>query len=220
MVKPDEIIRSKRKTLSISVDGTGRLIVRAPLRFSEDKIFAFLQEKESWILKKQAERRGAGIHLPPENLHGYQMLLLGENYTLAIYEGEKILLDTERKYLFLPKVKTEYRLKKWIKENALRILSMVTEEKSKTMGLSYRSVSISSARSRWGVCTADNAIRYSYRLLYVPKPVLEYVVVHELAHVRHKNHSKLFWAEVEKYVPDWKTKRKWLKIHSALTRIF
>lgn len=220
MIQPDEIIRSNRKTLSISVDGFGRLIVRAPKIFSEERIFAFLREKEGWILKKKAERQGAGIYLPPENLHGYKLLLLGETYTIITYDGKKVGLDSERKLLYLPQEKTEYRIKKWIKENALRILTGVTEETSKRMGVSYRSVSVSSARSRWGVCTYDNAIRYSYRLLYVPKAVLEYVVVHELAHTKHKDHSKRFWAEVAKYVPDWKEKRKWLKTHGALMEIF
>ena len=220
MVQPHEIIRSKRKTLSISVDGFGRLIVRAPKAFSEERIFAFIKEKESWILKKQAERKGAGISLPPKNLHGYKLLLLGEYYTVITYDGKKVGLDSERKLLYLPQEKTEYRIKKWIKENALRILTKVTEDKAKAMGAAYRSVSVSSARSRWGVCTYDNVIRYSYRLLYVPKEVLEYVVVHELAHTKHKDHSKRFWAEVAAHVPDWKEKRKWLKTHGALMEIF
>lgn len=220
MVQPDEIIRSKRKTLSISIDGMGRLIVRAPKSFSEERIFAFLKEKEGWIVKKQAERKGAGIQLPPENLHGYTLLLLGEQYTISLYEGQKIGLDSERKILFLPTVKTEERLKKWLKENALRITEKVTEARAKEMNAKYRSVAISPARTRWGVCTHDNALRYSYRLLYVPKDVLDYVVVHELAHTKHKDHSKRFWAEVEAYVPDWKIKRKWLKTHGGLMQLF
>jgi predicted metal-dependent hydrolase len=88
------------------------------------------------------------------------------------------------------------------------------------MGVSYQSVSVTSARSRWGSCSGKNAIRYSFRLLYAPKEVIEYVTVHELAHTKHKNHSKAFWAEVATYVPDWKSKRNWLKTHGWLMEIF
>ena len=71
MVKPDKIIRSDRKTLAITIDSANRLIVRAPKKCGEERIFAFLREKENWILRKKAERAGAGIDLPPENLNGY-----------------------------------------------------------------------------------------------------------------------------------------------------
>lgn len=219
MIQPDEIIRSNRKTLAISIDAFGRLIVKSPKRISEERIFAFIREKESWILAKKAQMQGAGIQLPPENLHGYRLLLLGERYLISLYDGREIRLDNQEKILYLPNAKSRLRLQQWIKTNALRILTQVTEEWSKAMQTGYKSVKISSAHSRWGVCNYDNAIRYSYRLLYVPKDVLQYVVVHELAHTKHKNHSKLFWSEVERFVPDWKTKRKWLKTHGALMQV-
>ena len=72
MILPDQIIRSRRKTLSISVNPFGQLIVRAPLRCGEERIFAFLAEKESWILKQKSKMKGAGISLPQENLDGYR----------------------------------------------------------------------------------------------------------------------------------------------------
>jgi predicted metal-dependent hydrolase len=88
------------------------------------------------------------------------------------------------------------------------------------MGVTYSSLSITSARSFWRICTAKNELRFSYRLLYVPKEVLEYVIVHELSHIRHKDHSRAFWDEVERYIPDWKEKRAYLKSHALLMRVF
>ena len=220
MVQPDTIIRSNRKTLAISVDAFGRLIVRAPKKCDEDRIFAFLQAKERWILRKQAERKGAGMDLPPENLDGYTFLLLGKNTKICLYDNKKVGYDSENNCIFLPKEKSKERLVKWLKENAKRILTQVTECKAKEMGLSYKSLSITSARTRWGTCSGDNALRYTFRLLYCPKEIIEYVVVHELSHIRHKNHSRLFWQEVEKYIPDWKMRRKWLKAHGILMEIF
>ena len=220
MIQPDKIVRSNRKTLAISVDTFGRLIVRAPKKCAEDRIFAFLQEKESWILRKQAERKGAGTALPPENLDGYEFLLLGKTTKIFLYDEKKVGYDSENNRIFLPKEKTKERLVKWLKENAKRILTTVTERTAKEMRTTYKGVSITSAKTRWGTCSGDNALRYTFRLLYCPKEIIEYVVLHELSHTRQKNHSKLFWQEVEKYMPDWKTRRKWLKSHGILMEIF
>ena len=220
MIQPDTIIYSKRKTLSIAIDPFGRLTVRAPKGYSRARIEAFLQEKEAWILRKKSERQGTGIELPPENLHGYKLLLLGKETEIALSQTKYIVYDKAQNCVVLPEKKSQEKLVKWLKENAKRIFSNVTEEWAKKMDVSYASVTITSARGRWGSCSAENALRYSFRLLYAPKGVIEYVIVHELAHVKHKNHSPLFWREVEKYIPDWKEKRAWLKKYSVLMQVF
>lgn len=220
MIYPDQIIRSNRKTLSISIDPFSRLIVRAPRRCSEERIFAFIVEKEAWILRKKSEMAGAGIELPPENLHGYSLPLLGEKYAVFLVDKERISLDTTQKRLYLPRKNSKERLVKWCKDNAKRILSVVSEQYASKMGVTYQKITVTSARSRWGCCTPDNCIRYSYRLIFTPREILEYVVVHELSHILQKNHSPAFWREVEKYVPDWKQKRKWLRVHGGLMELF
>lgn len=160
------------------------------------------------------------MSLPPENLDGYSFLLLGKTTKICLYDEKKVGYDSENDCLFLPREKAKERLVKWLKENAKRIFTSVTQRKAQQMGVSYQSVSITSARTRWGTCSGDNALRYTFRLLYCPKEIIEYVVVHELSHIRHKNHSRLFWQEVEQYIPDWKARRKWLKAHGILMEIF
>ncbi len=219
MIQPDEIIRSKRKTLAISIDAFGKLTVRAPIACSKERIFAFLQEKEGWILRKKGERIGAGIELPNEDLNGYELPLLGKPCKIVLTNESKVGYDGVQNRILLPEKNAKVRLIRWLKENAERILSGLTAQTAKEMGLSYTSVSIGSARGRWGSCSGKNEIRYSFRLLYTPKEIIEYVVVHELAHVCHKDHSKRFWQEVERYIPDWKIRRKWLKTHGALMEI-
>ena len=220
MIEPSEIIRSSRKTLAITIDSFGRLIVRAPLRCSEQRINAFLQEKEGWIVRKISERKGAGIELPPENLHGYSFMLLGRKCKIYIADTSKVGYDRENGVVYLPAKNPKERLLKWLKENAKRIFTQVAFDTAKRMGVTYQSVGVTSARGRWGSCSGKNAIHFSFRLIYAPKEVIEYVVVHELAHTKHHNHSQAFWAEVAKFVPDWKTKRAWLKTHGALMDIF
>ena len=219
MIKPDEIIRSRRKTLAITVDSFGRLIVRAPLHCSEQRIFSFIEEKEAWIVRKISEKKGAGIELPPKKLNGYSLMLLGRKYKIHVVDTPKVGFDKENCRLYLPAKNTKERLVKWLKENAKRIFTQVTADTARRMGVTYQSVGINSARSRWGSCSGENALHFTFRLLYAPKEVVEYVIVHELAHTKHHNPSKAFWAEVAKFVPDWKDKRAWLKRHSALMEV-
>lgn len=220
MIQPDQIIRSKRKTLSVSIDHFSRVTVRAPYRCAEKRIFAFLQEKEDWILRKKQQIAGAGMRLPPENLDGYRLLLLGNFYTLSLGEEKRVRLNNENKTLYLPKDKPRERLVKWLKENAKRIFTELTFSTAETLGVQVKSVSVTSAKTRWGSCSGDNAIRYSFRLLYMEKPLIEYVVAHETAHVLHKNHSTAFWKEVERLIPDWREKRKRLKSLGAYMEVF
>ena len=160
------------------------------------------------------------MRLPPENLDGYSFLLLGKQCAVQIADDKFIRFDKENNRIFLPSKNAKEKLVKWLKENALRIFTQAASERAKQMQTPFQSVTISSARTRWGVCTGDNKLRFSFRLLYAEKSVIDYVVVHELAHVKYKNHGKAFWAEVAKYVPDYKQKRKWLKDRPYLMQIF
>lgn len=220
MIELDRIVRSKRKTLALTVNRLGEVIARAPYGMNEEHIKAFVKQKQGWLQKQKQKMERAGISLPTENLEGYGFLLLGEKYTVRLQKETLICLNGQTKELLLPEKNCEKRLVAWIKENALRIFTEQTERWAKKMGVSFQSVSLSSAKTRWGTCSEDNKIRYAYRLLYAPRAVVEYVVVHELAHTRHKDHGKAFWGLVERYVPDYKARRKWLKEHGTLMEIF
>ena len=116
-IVPDKVVRTSRRTVSVSVDNLGRVIVRAPLRYANEKIAQFLAEKESWILKHKQRIMGAGIRLPSETLNGYSLLLLGEAHTVELIDGGRIRLDGERKRIYLPRENAEEKLRRWLKEN-------------------------------------------------------------------------------------------------------
>ncbi len=216
---PDRVLRTRRKTLSVTVDALGQVTVRAPLRYSDAKIAMFLAEKEAWILRHQARFSKAGIRLPGESLDGYRLLLLGEEYLITLYDGKRVRLLSDERQIFLPKARAEEALRRWLKENAKRIFTDATRIRAEEMGVSYHSVSISSATTKWGSCSGDNRLRFSYRLLYAPKEVIDYVIVHELCHTLHHDHSSAFWATVASVLPDYQKKRKWLKDRGALLKI-
>ena len=220
MIEPDQIIRSNRKTLSVCIDCFGKLTVRAPRRCDSERIFTFLREKEAWILRQKAKTQKTSVELPKENLNGYYFLLLGEKHRITLVNEKCIRFERDKKEIFLPEKNAKERLVKWLKENSKRIFTECTLRRASEMKTQVKSVEISSARSKWGSCAFDNAIRYSFRLLYAPKDVIDYVIIHELAHTKHKNHSPAFWQEVEKWEQNYKQKRKWLKDHAILMHIF
>lgn len=220
MFEQVKIIRSNRKTLAVAVDIFGQVTVRAPKSCGEARIFAFLKDKQGWICARQAKAQGVSSRLPSENLDGFRFLLLGEYCTVLLMDDKRIIFDEMTRTLFVPRTNAQTVLVKWLKEKAKAILTATTASTATRMGVAYKSVSITTARTRWGSCSGDNALRYTFRLIYAPKWVIEYVVVHELAHIVQKNHSKAFWSVVEKYCPEWKQRRKWLKDNAILTRIF
>ena len=220
IIKPDKIIRSKRKTVALTVDSSGRLIVRAPLRCSEARILAFIEKKSDWILKHQARNSVPKTLFPSEDLNGFAFSLQGKRCEIRYYEGKKICFDEADGILYLQKSKGADEVRKWLKQRAKIAFSTLAETRASQMGTSYKAVCVSSAKGRWGSCSADNTLRLTFRLLYAPTAVIDYVVVHELAHTFHKNHGKEFWQKVERYCPDWKVKRKWLKDHGYFMQIF
>ncbi|MBQ8374930.1 MAG: M48 family metallopeptidase [Clostridia bacterium] len=219
MIVPDRVIRSKRKTLAVSVDSLGKIIVRAPKSCTDKRIAAFLAEKENWILRHKKRMEEAGVELPSENLDGYRFPILGEFYQIFLTDETRVRWCVEEKKLFLPRSNTEKRLKTWLKENAKLVFERTTYRFAEEMGVEPLSIKIASSRRRWGGCHFNNEIEYTFRLLYAPKEIVDYVVVHELSHILHKDHSKAFWAQVQSVCPDYAKKREWLKSHGALMYI-
>lgn len=218
----DEIIRTRRKTLQLTITREARLIIRAPLRLSEKRIYAFVEEKRGWILKKQAEALKRLEATPgPDYPDGSKLLFLGREYTLA-YKSDTRHIALHEESIIIPEVYRENPrpfLIKWYQAQARRYIMAILPELSSQTGISYAGVRLSSARKRWGSCNAKNGLSFSWPLIMAHPRAVEYVVIHELCHVLHKNHSKDFWREVEAHMPDYKLRRKWLRDHQNILEI-
>ena len=101
--------------------------------------------------------------------------------------------------------------KKQKKEEAKNIIFDRIAYYAEKYGFKYSKLRLSSAKTRWGSCSSNGTISINWNLIFAPTRITDYVIIHELCHTRHHNHSKRFWDEVEKYVPDYKTRLKWLK---------
>ena len=105
---------------------------------------------------------------------------------------------------------SEQQIKEYKKEARKRISHLV-EKHAKIMDVSYGRISIREQKTCWGSCSSKRNLNFNWKLILMPEPIAEYVVVHELAHLFEMNHSKNFWKIVENYIPDYKLRRKWLK---------
>jgi hypothetical protein len=111
------------------------------------------------------------------------------------------------------------RVTRYLKKQARADLTRAVERHCATLGAEYKSISVKDTRSRWGSCTADGTLAFSWRLILAPPDVLDYVAAHECAHLLEMNHSPRFWNHVARCCPDWMRQRAWLRTHGALLHI-
>lgn len=210
---PYTLARSPRKTIALRVDHRG-LRVGAPTRATLKDIEALLRHHGAWILEKlgtwsrrpQAEAFAAvdGAHFP----------LLGQPCALQVLEGSNRVFwhKDDRTLSLLPKAGTspETLLEKALRDKARHHFHARLAHYAPTMGVTPPPLSLSSARTRWGSCSRTG-IRLNWRLIHLPPDVVDYVVVHELAHLKEMNHSPRFWAVVAEAYPDWEVCRRRLR---------
>ena len=209
----DRIIRSKRKTLALIVAPDATLTVRAPFETTLEYIGKIVFTKRFWITeKKQQASKVGGEVQKKEFVHGEGFLYLGETYRMRIQDGQDVILE-DGEMLFPKKYREHARkyMMLWYKKRALEKIKERVDWYSKSTGWYPTSIKVNSAQTRWGSCGSQGALNFTWRLIMAPLAVIDYVVVHELAHIHERNHSSKFWNKVKTVLPDYKEREKWLK---------
>jgi predicted metal-dependent hydrolase len=213
------IIRSHRRTMSLEITKEGKVVVRAPYLFPERKIAKFINEKDDWIKKKQIIMRKRIATKPIRQFTvGEKYLYLGNNYSLMLVIRKKppLVLAEYFELSASQKHRAVTIFKRWYIQKAKEVITPLVDQFAENNALKYKKIRFSSAKTRWGSCTNRGHLGFSWRLMMAPKEVITYVVVHELAHLVHHNHSKSFWGLVEKMDPGYREYRKWLKENGHL----
>jgi predicted metal-dependent hydrolase len=210
----DHLIHSRRKTVAIIVQRDGSLTVRAPLRMSTIHIQEFVQSHAEWIREKQDQAKAAPP--PPKKQYndGETFLYLGNEYPLTIVARQRPALTFSGSKFHLAKAslpKARQVFLRWYKTQVLKVISERVALHAKQNKFAYRKIRISSARTRWGSCSTNGTLSFTWRLIMAPPEVIDYVVVHELAHTQIKNHSRNFWYRVAEIMPEFKRHLAWLK---------
>lgn len=218
-VKIDKIIRSHRRTVALIVMHDASLVIRAPYSVSEEYIRRFAHSKREWIERKQEYfSKRLKDFKPKRYVNGGEFYLAGNIYKLEIIPGTKpkVFLDNTLKMTEACLVSPEKFLTSWYIKQAREIISESVKTLSLALGFKYKSVSINSAKSRWGSCGPKNTLNFSWRLVMAPLQVIDSVVIHELVHTEIKNHSQKFYKRLGTVIPDYKEREKWLKENAAV----
>lgn len=217
-----QLIRSKRKSIAISFDRDGNLVVKAPSWVNLKEIEAFVASKQEWITATAARlkrARESAAAQRPRLESGDILKFLGENRVLTVIREErsraKVKCVMERLLLWVPyEADYEYKraqLEKWYRKQALLVFTQKAEEYAKILGVSFAEIHIKDQRSRWGSCSGKKNLNFNWRLIMAPEPVCDYVIIHELCHLKFMDHSAAFWGLVESLCPHYKQYRNWLK---------
>jgi predicted metal-dependent hydrolase len=209
-----QLRRTKRRSIGFQIDDRG-LVVSAPRWVSLRDIETAIQEKERWIITRldQWQRWRSRQQLPNVRFaDGGQLPFLGQTITLRLTpDGRGHALVEQELHLALPADADEARVRDtvqvWLKSQAQQILGQRLDLLASRHGLTYSAWSLSSARSRWGSCGADGKIRLNWRLIHFSESLIDYVVAHELAHLKELNHGPEFWAQVGRLMPGFEIAR-------------
>ena len=215
----DKLVRSRRRTIGMIIMPDGTLVVRAPLRASLRLIRQTVEKHAQWILKHKQKALENSLKSPPRSyLPGEKFLYLGQEYELVNGQNadKTLTFDGTRFVLGTRVVNTRETFRYWYKREAIRILNERIKLYAKRMGIDYSNLRITGAERRWGSCSPSGNICFSLRLVMAPLPVIDYVVVHELVHIREKNHSTRFWDRVKAIIPDYKDHKAWLRKNQHL----
>ncbi|QPM91216.1 M48 family metallopeptidase [Pseudooceanicola algae] len=201
--------RAKRISLRISALD-GKVTLTLPAHVSERKAMEFAAEKEDW-LRHHLSTRGADVMVQP----GAHIPIEGLLRVVAPGAGRSVRLFPDRVEVPGDPDRMGRRLGAWLRELARDRLAGASDLYAARLGRTYDRLTLRDTRSRWGSCTHDGGLMYSWRLILAPPEVLSYVAAHEVAHLAQMNHSPAFWAGVEAIHGPYAPPRKWLRENSS-----
>ncbi len=229
-----QVLRSRRKTLSLQVKH-GLVFVRAPYHVDEQLISSFIQKKDAWLRAKITEQNQTADFCC-DFTQGSKLFLFGQLVTLNIVfakPGEKpatfisesanaqqeltIVLSRriQHKLLNSSQLVIKKQIECYFKQQAQKFILPKVEYYSQLTQLAPTAIKIRQYRARWGSCNSRGELSFNYLLMMLPTHVIDYVVIHELCHLRYLNHSKTFWQLVAKYFPDYVEAKKWIKTNQS-----
>ncbi|MGB2783164.1 MAG: SprT family zinc-dependent metalloprotease [Atribacterota bacterium] len=204
------------------INDDAALIVRAPFTTSEEIINKVILKHKDKLekIKEEVQLRNLKFN-EKEFVDGEKFLYLGNYYNLKLVDNQEILLDFKDEFLLSKKyfLRAKDVFIYWYKRRAYEKISQRVEWYAQKNGFEYNKINITNAQKRWGSCSHRGNLSFSWRLIMAPLPIIDSVVVHELAHLEVKNHSKTFWNKVGNLDPEYKEHKNWLKNNRHLLRM-
>lgn len=223
MEVPYSIKRSaRRKKVTITVERDRSVVVHAPNHVSDEAVACAVESKRLWIYEKtrHSQKYKAPPHPPGKELvSGESALYLGHYYRVELVVGTdtECIRLAQRFTIPVPHGSDKSgAVREWYVSQAKTVLLARAVERARELGVSFNRARIVDTRYRWGSCTARNNINLNWRLVKAPMFVIDYVIVHELAHLLEPNHTPRFWNVVRAHIPDVERARGWLREHGQI----
>ncbi|WP_411167753.1 M48 family metallopeptidase [Clostridium sp. MB05] len=214
-----ELIRRKRKIPSLIVEAGGAVKLIVPESFTIEDVEKILENKLYWIYTKRSEFEDLNNSKVNRQFRsGQGFLYLGSSYRLEVTENTDKDLKLYRGRFYLKKTKiSEGRelFKVFYKEKGMKKVEQIVEKYRKQMGVKTKNIRIMELQNRWGSCSDEGNLNFHWKSLMAPLSIIEYIVVHELAHLISKNHNEEFWNTIDKVMPDYEKRKKWLRDNGA-----
>jgi len=221
-IEIEKVIRTKRKTIGLQITDDATLIVKAPFSVDDEMIRKVIFKHKKWIEQKKREIGERDPKFSPkEFVNGEGFLYLGKFYRLKIVDDQKVPLKFANEFYLsrnaLPQAKEVFI--EWYKKIAYEKISERVRWYAQKRGFKYNKINITNAQKRWGSCSSNRNLNFSWRLIMAHLSVVDYVVIHELVHLEEKNHTKSFWNKVKMLMPDYEKYKDWLKENGYLLRL-
>ncbi|OWZ84095.1 M48 family metallopeptidase [Natranaerobius trueperi] len=213
----------KRKTMSIYIERDGTVKVLAPENLSIEEIEEVLESKRYWIHSKLEEWKELNKTKKQRKfVNGEGFLYLGRSYQLKLVETQDVPLKLYQGYFCLRKADLEQGrevFKEFYKEKGYKKVSERVNYYKDMLGVNPSGIKIMELRNRWASCSENGTINFHWKVAMAPMTIIDYIVVHELTHFIYKNHSDSFWNTVDKVLPDYLKRKKWLRENGASLEI-
>lgn len=205
----------RRKTVSIFIERNGSVKVLAPVAASNEKVEAAVKSKEYQIFSKIAKWKELNQgKVNRAFVNGQSFLYLGRNYRLRLTENQDVPLKISGGFFLLDKKylpKAEKAFKDFYRQKALIKIQERLKLIEKKFTHKPTAVKVLELQNRWASWTPKNALNFHWKCIMAPVSVLDYIIIHEMVHLKHPNHSTEFWNELDKKMPDYREHENWLK---------
>lgn len=204
------ISKSRRKSISLEVKPSGKVIIKAPFFIRSREILGFVKDKEDWIKTRLDKLKSASEQYPLT--HGSEIPFMGIKLTLTMV-NINCGIQIKDNNLLIPSKEEDITssLKKWYRERAREIITPLVEKYCYTLGVSYNRISIKAQKTRWGSCSSKKNLNFNWKVILTSSFLIEYLVIHEVCHLVHLNHSRDFWNLVATLDRDYKVHKKELQ---------
>lgn len=214
-----KVVYANRKTLTITVERDRSVVVAAPEGMSLEKIREVVESRKLWLFEKTShERKYNALPHPPgkELVTGESLPYLGRHYSIELVNGDGAIQFDEKFIVPRSLADSASAIREWFIARAQEKILPRVMMHAKNLGVTYRQAKIGNGKYRWGSCTPNDNVILNWRLIKAPMFVIDYVVVHELAHLIEQNHTPRFWNIVKVQVAATERAKAWLQKQGAL----